>query len=88
MSHDQAISDVFIHPYAFFIFFIAPPHPPYAAFFFGAKFRQNTIFKKNESIYYSVVIFQFLEKKNWRKNSSHLDSDFSLVAFLKIGFSI
>jgi hypothetical protein len=38
------------------------PHP---AFFLGAKFRQNKILKKNGSIYYSVVIFQFLEKKNW-----------------------
>jgi hypothetical protein len=47
MSHDQAISDVFIHPYAFFILFIASPHsppPPNPAFVFGAKFRQNTIF--------------------------------------------
>jgi hypothetical protein len=71
MTHDQAISDVFIHPYAFFIFFQASPHstpPPHPAFFLGSKFRQNTIFKKNGSIYYSVVIFQFLEKKNWEEN--------------------
>jgi hypothetical protein len=45
MSHDPAISDVFIHPYAFFIFFLASPHST-PAFFSGAKFRQNTILKK------------------------------------------
>jgi len=70
MSHDQAISDVFIHPYAFFIFFIASPHstPPEPSVCFWCEISPKYDFSKNGSIYYSVVIFQILEKKNWEKN--------------------
>jgi hypothetical protein len=69
MSHDQAISDVFIHPYAFFIFFIASPHsPPPRSVFFRCEISPKYDFlKKWEYLLFSSNFSIFGKEKLGKK---------------------